>query len=110
MIKNKKRIIVTGSSRGIGLSIAENLAKEGYQVVLNGRKKKTLSKIKKKIRNIEFVVGDFSKPKDSKKMIEQSIKILGGLDVLICNVGESKSCLPNHNTEQHLKMLVYQVQ
>lgn len=95
MIKNKKRIIVTGSSRGIGFSIADNLAREGHQVVLSGRKKNTLNKLKKKIKNIKFVIGDFSKPKDSKKMIEKSVKILGGIDVLVCNVGESKSCPPN---------------
>ena len=33
--KNMKTVIVTGGSRGIGKWIAENLAKEGYNVVLN---------------------------------------------------------------------------
>ena len=28
-------------------------------------------------------------------LINKSVKILGGLDVLICNIGESQSCLPN---------------
>ena len=44
----KKNILVTGSSRGIGLAIAEKLLHEGNNVVLNGRNKKTLLKIKKK--------------------------------------------------------------
>ena len=44
----RKKIIVTGSSRGIGLAIAQKLMDEGHHVVLNGRNKKTLLKIKKK--------------------------------------------------------------
>ena len=30
-----KRVLVTGSSRGIGRSIAENLSKEGYEVIIH---------------------------------------------------------------------------
>ena len=45
----KKNILITGSSRGIGLAIAERLLCEGNNVVINGRNKKTLLKIKKKI-------------------------------------------------------------
>ena len=41
----KKKILVTGSSRGIGLSIALKLLKEGNEVVINGRRKEILSKI-----------------------------------------------------------------
>ena len=44
----KKKILVTGSSRGIGLSIALKLLKEGNEVVINGRRKEILSKICKK--------------------------------------------------------------
>ena len=47
----RKKIIVTGSSRGIGLAIAQKLLKEGHQVLLNGRNKKSFKKIIKKIKN-----------------------------------------------------------
>ena len=36
----KKKIIVTGSSRGIGNSIAEKLLFDGHEVIITGRKKK----------------------------------------------------------------------
>ena len=47
-----KTVIVTGGSRGIGKWIAENLAKEGYNVVLNYNKsvkeaKKTKEELEK---------------------------------------------------------------
>lgn len=91
----KKKIIITGSSRGIGLAIAKKLLNESCNVVLNGRNPKNFIKLKKEINNIKYVLGDFSNPIQSKKIINKSVKILGGLDVLICNIGESKSCLPN---------------
>ena len=105
MLKIKKKILVTGSSRGIGFAISQNLLNQGHQVVINGRNKSTLNRIKKKTKNIKFVSGDLTKPNDAKKMIKQTIKILGGLDILICNIGESKSCPPNkEHYEEWLKM------
>ena len=92
----KKKIIVTGSSRGIGLAIAIKLLNEGHEVIITSRKRCKLKKLKKIFnKNVNFLNGDFSKPKEAKKIINRGIKILKGLDTLICNVGESKSCLPN---------------
>ena len=87
----RKKIIVTGSSKGIGLAIAQKLIDEGHNVMLNGRSHKSF----KKIKNRNYQIGDFSNPREAKKIIDKSIKILKGLDVLVCNIGESKSCSPN---------------
>tara|TARA_Y100000816_G_scaffold163605_1_gene117125 strand:+ start:2149 stop:2895 length:747 start_codon:yes stop_codon:yes gene_type:complete len=101
----KKKILVTGSSRGIGYFLAESLLEDGHNVVFSGRRKKVFEKIKKKKNKIDYVIGDFSKPKDAKKGVKQAIKILKGIDVLICNVGESKSCAPNKEYfDEWLKM------
>jgi 3-oxoacyl-[acyl-carrier protein] reductase len=101
----KKNILITGSSRGIGLAIAERLLCEGNNVVINGRNKKTLLKIKKKNQLFNYVAGDFSSPKQSKVIIKKTIKILGKLDVLVCNIGESKSCQPNQETYKEWKKM-----
>jgi len=101
----KKNILVTGSSRGIGLAIAQKLLHEGNNVVLNGRNKKTLLKIKKKNLLFDYVVGDFSFPKQSKSIIRKTVKILGKIDVLVCNIGESKSCQPNQETYKEWKKM-----
>ena len=60
-----KTVIVTGGSRGIGKCIAENLAKEGYNVVLNYNKsvkeaKKTKEELEKQGIKIEIykLLGD----------------------------------------------------
>ncbi len=61
MVK-KKNILITGSSRGIGLSIAEKLYKDEYnQIFINGRNKKKLVNLKKKkLSNCEIALGDIN--------------------------------------------------
>lgn len=45
-MENKKRVIITGSSSGIGLSIASALAKNSFRVFLTGRNEQRLQKTK----------------------------------------------------------------
>ena len=103
----RKKIIVTGSSRGIGLAIAKKFIKEGHYVVLNGRHEKRFKQIKKNKR-INYQIGNFSNPQEAKKIINKSIKILNGLDILICNIGESKSCPPNSESFAEWKKMFNQ--
>jgi len=42
MNTNQKTAVVTGSSSGIGLAVAEGFVREGFNVVLNGRNKDKL--------------------------------------------------------------------
>jgi len=92
----EKKIIVTGSSRGLGLHIANKLLQEQHKVIFNGRSKK---------KKINYISGDFSNSVSSKKIIEKSYNTLKGLDVLICNIGQSKSSLPNKETYNDWKKM-----
>ena len=90
---NRKTIIVTGSSRGIGREIALKYAKEGYYVVINGKENKdALLKTKEDILKygpcIEFLgdVGDYDFVKN---MITKTMDEFGGVDVLVNNAGIS---------------------
>ena len=91
---NRKVVLVTGSSEGIGFSIAKAFSENGCKVVLNGRNRKKLIIAQKKIKDSVFVVGDVTKPIKAKKIIEKIIKIFGNLDILICNVGNGESVRP----------------
>lgn len=84
-----KRILVTGSSAGIGLAIAKEVAKEGAEVIITGRSSEKLDKAKKEIQeqtpNAKVITAslDFSKVDE----INQFLKDYPEVDVLINNVG-----------------------
>lgn len=88
-----KKVLVTGSSHGIGLHIARQFSVEGCRVALNGRTDIALDVIDS-VPGSFSVIGDVSNERGAKKVIEESVQKLGGLDVVICNVGSGRSVKP----------------
>ena len=100
---NRKIAIVTGSSEGIGFSIASSFANSGdYKgVVVNSRKldqaQKAAEEIKKEITNnqdIEIIPiqADVSKEEECINLIKKTIEHFGRIDVLVNNAGIQKMC------------------
>jgi 3-oxoacyl-[acyl-carrier protein] reductase len=88
---NNKLALVTGSSKGIGLSIAKQLDKNGVKVILNSRSsinKKILKEFKNDPLHFKFDITNLKKLELSYKKIK---KKYGNIDYLICNVGFSSS-------------------
>ena len=84
----KRKILITGSSKGIGFAIAKRLVKNKKNFIyINGRNKTKLIKAKKKLNNCDIAFGNVNKSKTLNK-ISKKIK---NLDVLICNIGSGKS-------------------
>jgi len=87
-----KTVLVTGSSRGIGKSIAKAFYDEGCTLVLNGRNKNTLLQTLKEFpERTSYFVGDVTMPETCTNLIKKVIEDWGKLDILICNVGNGKS-------------------
>jgi len=92
-LKLKNKIaIVTGSSKGIGASIAKHLAAEGASVVVNySTSKEGADTVVKEIVNkggkAIAVQANVSKVVDIQKLIEETIKTYGKPDILINNAG-----------------------
>jgi NAD(P)-dependent dehydrogenase (short-subunit alcohol dehydrogenase family) len=93
MVKSKK-IIITGSSRGIGLELVKYFSSKGCEVVANSRNIVELKNSIKGLDNIIPIEADLSSASQAKNFIEDSFKKLGGLDLLICNAGGGKSVEP----------------
>lgn len=86
-----KRVLVTGSSQGIGLALARGLAEHGATLVLNGRDKEKLAAAASDLGNsghqvvtADFDVTDATAVEQGVEKIERDI---GAIDVLVNNAG-----------------------
>ncbi len=87
-----KVAIITGSARGIGASIAEQLAEDGYDICVNYRASKTaaenvVSNIKNLGRRAVLFKADVSVEQDVLAMFEFAEQKLGPIDCLVNNAG-----------------------
>jgi 3-oxoacyl-[acyl-carrier protein] reductase len=89
---NNRVVVITGYSKGIGKSIAEEFAKVGYCVLINSLDEQELKDAVDEISNaiddrnrIGFVTGDISQQYFSELLMEEAIKRFGGVDTLINN-------------------------
>ena len=99
-----KTVLITGGSRGIGKCIAENLARDGFNVVLNYNKsEKQAKQIKKELEeqgiNIEICKADVSKREEVKKLVKFTLNKFGNIDVLINNARIAKLQMFNDITD-----------
>jgi 3-oxoacyl-[acyl-carrier protein] reductase len=83
---------VSGSTSGLGFSIALNLARRGFKVVIHGRDSEKLnyclSEMKRSGLNVEAVCGDVSTPGVAEVLASRVIELAGGcVDILVNNVG-----------------------
>ena len=101
-LKNS-RVLVTGSSRGIGLGIAKAFTKEGAQVVITGRTAASLEQVAE--IPLQFC-GDLVNSPDITNCVDYVEKNMDGLDHLICNIGSGRS-LPilAEDSDEFLRML-----
>ena len=89
-LKNKS-ILITGSSRGIGKSIAHQCALHGANVIISSRKldacEKTANEINNEVGNeVAFpIAANISDQSQLDLLVESTRKQLGKIDVLICN-------------------------
>lgn len=85
-----RRALITGGSRGIGASIAQRLLDGGAKVAVVARNRHEQTP-----PGATFIKGDILTLEGCKQLVEESIKALGGLDILVNNAAEAKLVLPN---------------
>ncbi len=101
----KKIIIVTGASRGIGREIAKTLAREGHTVIANYNKsEKEAQKLKKELKEenkeIDIYKANIANEEEVQEMIKHIIKKYKKIDVLINNAGIDKIQLVTEVTKK----------
>ena len=83
----KKNIIVTGASGGIGNSIVEKLNECGANILASGTKIEKLEGLKNKFNNVKILKFDISQSEKIEEFIENASNELGGLDCIVNNAG-----------------------
>mgnify|MGYP001369877152 FL=1 len=106
-ILNKKNIIVTGATGGIGNSIVKKLSEAGANIIATGTKVNKLEEIKKKFSNLRILPFDISQNDKVENFIEQASKELGGnLDCIINNAGITNDNLAIRMTLEEWKKVI----
>jgi NAD(P)-dependent dehydrogenase (short-subunit alcohol dehydrogenase family) len=82
-----KVIIVTGASGGIGLATAKLLARAGAKVALAARSKEILDDVAQELPGSIPIETDMSIPESVGRMIDETKKHYGRIDILINNAG-----------------------
>lgn len=107
----KKIALITGGARGIGKSIAENLASEGYVVVINYfsselKAKQLEQQLKKNNHECMIVQADVSDEKQVESMINKIMKQYGRIDVLVNNSAITNDSLFQDKTAETFRKII----
>jgi 2-deoxy-D-gluconate 3-dehydrogenase len=86
-----KVALITGSTRGIGREFAIGFAKEGAEVIINGRNLEKAKVVAKEVEGLgvrSIAIGaDVSLSQDVNVMVEEVVKLFGRIDILVNNAG-----------------------
>jgi 3-oxoacyl-[acyl-carrier protein] reductase len=78
--------IVCGASSGMGLAIAEAISDEGANVAMFARRRPLLEREADRLGALA-VVGDVTRPSHLQRLVDETLRAFGGIDVLVNNSG-----------------------
>lgn len=84
-----KKVLISGSTRGIGYSLADHFIAHGAKVAINGRLEKSVDEAMAKLGSKQLVnaFGDLGTAENCSAVVKRAVDGLGGLDILINNAG-----------------------
>jgi 3-oxoacyl-[acyl-carrier protein] reductase len=86
-----KVALITGSTRGIGKEFALGFAKEGADVIINGRNLEKAKAVAQEMESVgvrSLAIGaDVSSSQDVARMVEEGVNTFGKIDILVNNAG-----------------------
>ena len=103
-----KVVVVTGGTDGIGKALVDELLQSGAKVATCGRDHDKLYRLQSSYPSsfLHTMVADVSSENDCRRFIETTIKVFGGIDVLINNAGISmRALLKDASTEVTRKVM-----
>jgi len=98
-----KTALVTGSTSGIGLGIAEAFASQGANVVLNGfGERSEIERLRERLARehgvrVEYDGADMSRPEAIALMMQTALAAFGALDIVVNNAGITGALIATHD-------------
>jgi NAD(P)-dependent dehydrogenase (short-subunit alcohol dehydrogenase family) len=90
-----KVAVITGSTRGIGLAIAERMAEHGAKVVISARKADVCEQVAKDLNDkygkstAVGIAANISSKDNLQNLVDESNRAFGKIDVLVCNAASN---------------------
>jgi 3-oxoacyl-[acyl-carrier protein] reductase len=87
-----KVALVGGASKGLGYASAERLAQEGAKVAIVARDEANIKRVAAKLAGetgtqVIAIAADLGEAVEVQRVVDTTVKELGGLDILVCNTG-----------------------
>jgi len=82
----RKTVIVTGASQGIGAAVANLFVERGYNVVANSRRITQKNELQRS-DNVALVDGDIALPATAAELVDTAVQRFGSVDALVNNAG-----------------------
>src|SRR5580658_7587714 len=91
MSLNRKTVLITGSTDGVGRYVAERLAAKGWRVIVHGRDRgrgeALVERIAEQGGEARFLAADLSSLAEVRSLAETALREFEGLDALVNNAG-----------------------
>lgn len=108
-----KVAVVTASTDGIGLAIAERLGQEGAHVIISSRKQvnvdSALQRLKQQGLSVEGMVCHAGKKEDRQQLLHKADELFGGVDILVSNAGANPVFGPLFDTSEEAWDKIFEV-
>ncbi|MCF0156383.1 MAG: SDR family oxidoreductase [Veillonella sp.] len=96
--------LISGGTSGIGYATAEILLRQGWSVVINGRRElhgeKALVKLRRISSKVRFVPGDVSKVSECERIVQETVDLFGPVTALVTAAGYYEETLLSDVTEE----------
>src|SRR5438552_1960305 len=90
-MSDRKTVMITGASSGMGAATAVRLARDGARVMLAARRADRLEQVARQVRDAggeaRTCVTDVSRLEDVQAMVHQTLEAFGRIDVVFNNAG-----------------------
>jgi 3-dehydrosphinganine reductase len=107
VIDDRKNVVITGGSSGLGFAMAELLARQGYRTILIARDPQKLDKAVQALKQHEYACagfrGNVASITDMERIAAEVLSAYGRVDLLIVNASDLHVNLVAESAYDHLK-------